>query len=131
MNLPILHPLVVHFPIAFYFLELILLSLWRFKKDDHYFRFARFTFRLGYMFMILAMGAGLIDVKGIENITGKVRTHVFAALTVFGFYTTRAFFWRFGKIESKNYAAAQLLFAITGNILVAVTGHFGGDLVYE
>ena len=72
MKLPILiHPILVHFPIAFYFLELVLLSLWRFKKDNSYFRFARFTFRLGYLFMILAMAAGLIDVKGSNILQEK------------------------------------------------------------
>ena len=130
MLMPI-HPRFVHFPIAFYFLELLLLVFWRFKKDEQYLRFARFAFRLGYVCMVLAMGAGLFDVKGVQNITGKVRTHVFSALTVFGFYTLRVFAWRFVKPGDKHFAATQILLAITGNILVAVTGDFGGDLVYE
>ena len=124
------HPTLVHFPIAFYFLELILLLYWLKKKDGSYLNFARFTFRLGYIFMILAMIAGFIDAGGIAGIQGRVRTHFFAAASVFILYTIRAFFWRFGKVENVSYKQTQLLFALAGNILVALTGYFGGLLVY-
>ena len=131
MKFPLpIHPILVHFPIAFYALELILLWLWYSKKDPVHLRFARFSFRLGYVMMILAMGGGLIDVKGIENITGEVRTHVIAALTVFGLYTLRAFYWRFAKVENQHYALSHLLLALSGNLLVVITGYFGGMLVY-
>lgn len=132
MKLPLpIHPIAVHFPIAFYFLELILLVFWLRKKDDSYLRFARFSFRLAYLGMILAMTAGLIDVGGIQNITGKVRTHVIAALCVFILYTVRAFYWRFAKPTDSHYATAHLLFSLSGNILVVIAGYFGGMLVYE
>ena len=131
MNLPLIHPIVVHFPIAFYFLELLFLLFWRLKRDDQFLRFARFSFRLAYLSMLVAMTAGLIDVKGIQNVTGHVRTHALSALTVFGFYTLRAFAWRFVKPGDKHFAATQILFALTGNILVAITGHLGSELVYE
>ncbi|MBI4357910.1 MAG: DUF2231 domain-containing protein [Candidatus Omnitrophica bacterium] len=132
MKLPIpIHPILVHFPIAFYFLELILIAFWLSRKDEAYLRFARFSFRLGYVMMILAMAGGLIDVGGIQNITGKVRTHVLAAITVFLFYTVRAGYWRLAKPETSHYGFTQLLLSLSGNILVAVAGYFGGMLVYE
>ncbi|MBI1977734.1 MAG: DUF2231 domain-containing protein [Candidatus Omnitrophica bacterium] len=132
MKLPLpIHPIAVHFPIAFYFLELILLTFWLAKKDEGYLRFARFSFRLAYLGMILAMIAGLIDVGGIQNITGKVRTHVIAALSVFILYTVRAFYWRFAKIGDRHYAMTHFLFSLSGNMLIAMAGYFGGMLVYE
>ena len=124
------HPILVHFPIAFYFLEFFLLVLWRAKRDENYLRFSLFSFRLGYGFMIAAMVAGLIDAGGIDHITGRVRTHFLAAASVFALYTMRAFFWRFAKKNDKHYQLTHLLFAASGNILVAITGYFGGVLVY-
>ena len=131
MKFPIpFHPIVVHFPIAFYCLELVLLLFWISKKDENYLRFALFSFRLGYLLMIAAMVAGFIDVRGLAHIKGRVRTHFFAALSVFILYTVRAFFWRFGNMEDRNYRLTHVLFAATGNVLVALTGYFGGLLVY-
>lgn len=124
------HPILVHFPIAFYFLELVLLLFWIKKTDPVYLRFAFFSFRTGYIFMILAMIAGVVDAGGPDDIQGRVRTHFFAAVSVFILYTIRAFFWRFAKAEDQHYKTAHLLFAFAGNILVALTGYFGGILVY-
>lgn len=131
MKFPIpFHPIVVHFPIAFYFLELILLLFWISKKDDHYLHFALFSFRLGYLLMIVAIVFGFLDAGGFAHITGGVRTHFLAALSVFILYTIRAFFWRFGNTGDRNYRFTHVLFAAAGNILVALTGYFGGLLVY-
>ncbi len=124
------HPVLVHFPIAFYFLELILLLFWIRKQDQTYLRFALFSFKLGYCFMILAMVAGVIDAGGPNDIQGRVRTHFFGAASVFALYTVRAFFWRFAKTEDRHYQVTHLLFALAGNILVALTGYLGGILVY-
>lgn len=131
MEFPLpLHPIAVHFPIAFYFLELILLLFWLASKDEHYLRFALFSFRLGYLSMVLAMIAGLVDAGGFANITGGVRTHFLAALSVFILYTLRALFWRFGNRLDRHYRLTHVLFAGAGNILVCLTGYFGGLLVY-
>ena len=124
------HPIFIHFPIAFYFLELVLLFCWLKKKDSNYLNFARFTFRLGYLFMIVAMVAGFHDAGGLTGIRGRVRYHFMAAASVFTLYTLRAFFWRFGKVDRPSYKQTQLLFALAGNILVALTGYLGGLLVY-
>lgn len=129
MNL-LIHPITVHYPIAFYVLELILLLLWNFKNNPAYFQFASFAFKAGYIGMLIAMAAGFYDAGGFAGIQGRVRTHFFAALSVFVLYTLRAFFWRFGKPEQNRYRATQILFAAAGNILVAITGYFGGLLVY-
>lgn len=131
MNVPFLvHPILVHFPIAFYFLELVLLLFWIAKQDPNYLRFALFSFKSGYVFMILAIIAGFVDAGGFDHITGRVRTHFFAASSVFALYTVRAFFWRFAKADEKFYQPTHVLFALAGNLLVAITGYFGGVLVY-
>ena len=127
----LIHPILVHFPIDFYFLELVLLVRWVRTHDPNHLSFALFSFQMGYLFMVLAILAGLIDAGGFAHITGRVRTHFLAAATVFGFYTLRIFFWRFGKADATSYPLSHLLFAASGNILVAITGYFGGLLVYD
>ena len=81
--------------------------------------------------MILAAIAGFLDAGGLAGIKGGVRTHFFGAASVFALYTLRAFFWRFGNVQDPSYQKTQLLFAFAGNILVAITGYFGGLLVYK
>ena len=125
-----IHPIAVHYPIAFYFLELVLILIWIGKNDRVYLQFAKFAFKLGYLCMFLAAAAGLFDVGGFNHVTGEVRVHFIAAMSVVVFYTIRALFWKFGKLEQPHYRLTQFLFAISGNILVAITGYFGGRLVY-
>ncbi len=124
------HPALVHFPIAFYVLEFLLLIFWIVKRDSSYERFALFTFRLGYLAMLVAAAAGLLDAGGISGIVGKVKPHFFAALSVLVFYTARALFWRFGKKNNAAYAKIQLAGAAIGTVLVLLTGFFGGEIVY-
>ena len=128
MKSVVFHPLFVHFPIAFYFLEFLLLVFFVAKRDPSYLRFALFAFRLGYLFMITAMIAGYIDAGGIVP---RVRFHFFSALSVFTVYTSRAFYWHFGKTDHPMYFPTQLASAAVGNLLVALTGYFGGRLVFS
>ena len=124
------HPPLVHFPIAFYFLELVLLLFWAASKDAGYRRFALFSFRLGYLFMVAAAVAGLVDAGGWHKIQGPVRTHFLSAAAVFGLYTARALYWRFAKEEGGRTQLFLILSALLGNILVSLTGYFGGKLVF-
>lgn len=126
----LIHPIAIHYPIAFYFLELLLLLIWMFKNDPKYLQFASFAFKAAFIGMIIAMAAGLYDVNGFENIQGRVKTHFIWALSVLSIQTLRAIFWRFGKPEQAHYRATQILFSAAGFILVTITAYFGGLLVY-
>ena len=121
------HPMLIHFPIAFYFFEFFLLGLWIFKKDDAYKRFAFLSFRIGYVMMIAAMCAGYADAGGI---TPHVQKHFFSALGVFTIYTIRGVFWFKANQEKPYYRIILILSALLGVVLVGVTGDLGGDLVY-
>ncbi len=122
------HPPLVHFPIAFYFLELLLLIFWLAKKDSAYHRFALFSFRLGFLFMIAAAIAGPVDAGGIPP---PVRRHFFSAAGVFTLYTVRAFYWRFGKEGQMFYRPSLVGGALAGNLLVGLTAFLGGVLVFS
>ncbi len=129
MNL-LIHPMTIHYPIAFYFLELLLLLIWAAKNDPIYLRFASFIFKVGFIGMIAAIAAGLYDVGGFEHIQGRVKTHFIWALSVLGIQTLRAIFWKVGKPEQGHYRATQILFSLAGFILITITAYFGGLLVY-
>ncbi len=126
----LIHPITIHFPIAFYFLELILLLIWAAKNDSTFLRFASFMFKAAFIGMIIAIAAGLYDVGGFEHIQGRVKTHFIWALSVLGLQTLRAIFWRIGKPEQSHYRATQILFSAAAFILVTITAYFGGLLVY-
>lgn len=126
-----LHPMLVHFPIAFYFLELLLLALWFKKKDPQYLRFSRIAFSLGYLFMVAAAVAGFRDAGGWGKITGMVRSHFYGAVSVVVFYTLRAVQLKLSKEEDTRQVIVQFLGALVGNFLVMLTGFYGGRLVYQ
>lgn len=122
------HPPVVHFPIAFFVLEFILLGLWLRRGDPAYRRFALFSFRLGYGLIIPTMIAGLVDAKGLPPV---VRPHFVSALSLFLVSTGRAFQWRFQKGEGSKEVVFLLAGALLACLLVGVTGYFGGKLAFE
>ena len=123
----VFHPPLVHFPIAFYCLEFLLLILRQIKKDPAYLRFARFSFRLGYIFMLAAIAAGLKDAGGFSGIAGKLRPHFYSAVAVFGIYTVRAFVWKFAPKENTS---VQFAGALLGTAVVLLTAFLGGEIVY-
>ncbi len=122
------HLVSIHFPIAVYFLEVLLILFWLVKKDEAYRRFALFSFRFGYLTMLAALVTGWMAAGGWENITGAVRLHFLAAASVFIFYTGRAFYWRCVKETSNLNKPLFLGLTFTGYGLVLLTAFLGGKL---
>jgi uncharacterized membrane protein len=125
-NFP-LHPVFVHFPIALYFFELMLLGLWAARGDSEYRRFARLAFQVGYAFMIVAMIAGYYDAGGIVP---RVRLHFFSAVGVFVVYTVRAFYWWKARDGAPNDMPRLLVGALAGCAVVMLTAYLGGEMVF-
>ena len=126
----VFHPIAVHFPIAFYFLELLLLLLWKAKHDAEKLRFARFAFSAGYLGMLAALIAGWIDAGGTTHLHGDLLTHFLLASGVFLFYSLRAIYWRKAKSDARNFALILLSGSIAGCLLVTAAAFWGGKLVY-
>lgn len=123
----VFHPVVLHFPIAFYFLEFLLIVFWLAKTDPEYLRFSRFAFRLGYLTMLVTVITGWIDAGGFVT---RVRLHASFAASVLILYTLRLVYWQIAKPDQKNYRNWQFIGSLLGIILVTVTGFAGGALVY-
>ncbi|MBI4398271.1 MAG: hypothetical protein HY586_04025 [Candidatus Omnitrophica bacterium] len=118
----------MHYPIALYTLELVLLLFWSVKPDPAYLRFARFAFLAGYCLMIAAMFAGWQDAGGWAP---PVRRHASSAFVVAGWYSTRLALWQWGKPGAGYFKVLQILGAFTGCALVFFTAQLGGKLVYK
>ena len=123
--------MLVHFPIAFYFLEMLMIILWVIKQDSGYQRFSVFSFKLGYAFMLVTMAAGLFDAGGLDGVRGAVKRHVMMALVGFTIYTARAVFYWVTRKEPEKYRFRKLAGAIVGNAVVTYAGFLGGLLVYQ
>lgn len=126
-----IHPLFVHFPIALYFFELLLLSFLLWKKNQVYLGFALFTFRVAYFFMIVTLITGLLDTGGFNGIVGKVRPHFWGAVSVFLVQTLRGIHWHFGKTQDFKSAGRLWLFSALAYSLVIFTAFEGGEIVYQ
>ena len=75
----VFHPLLVHVPIDFFFLEAFLICLWLRKKEEKYEEFAYIVLRLAVIALPFVMTAGYIDAGGV---TSRVRLHFFSAVSV-------------------------------------------------
>ena len=124
------HPVFVHFPIAFYFLEFLMLVFWMKKSDENYLHFAAVAFWLGYFFMLASLISGYVAAGGWGHIEGATRRHFLMALSVFIFYSIRAVYWKTSDRASKGFCVVQIGGAVFGNILVGYTAYLGGILVY-
>ena len=124
------HPAFVHFPIAFYFLEMGLLIGWVTQGDQSYHFFSELAFELGYKFMLLTMLTGVIASGGFEGITGGVAKHFNYAVALFLYYSARRFYARKADLHTAYYPWLQLAGSVTGCLLLAWVAYYGGKLVH-
>jgi len=124
------HPALVHFPIAFYGLEALLLALWVLRKQPSYHQFAAFVFKAAYLCMLAAIVAGYVDSGGWSEIAGTVRKHFNLAMLLFVVATLRAVYWIRMPETAPRYKTVLLAGALITNILIMFLGHYGGQLVH-
>lgn len=128
MELPfVIHPMLVHFPIAFYLLEFFLLLLAVWKKDPAYEKSAGIVFALAFLGTLAAIGSGFIDAGGWDGIAGKVRPHAISAAVTFVLQIPRGLYWKFSKPRkiSVLWISGALVYA-----LIVWTAYLGGEMVY-
>ncbi|HTL46554.1 MAG TPA: DUF2231 domain-containing protein [Verrucomicrobiae bacterium] len=124
------HPPLVHFPIAFSFLEFLLLVLGRVKKNDEYFRFAFLTFVLCLLSLPFVVGAGFVDLGGFAGLRNdRVQRHVFSALTFAVINLIRIPRWRQARQNPGASWASLAAGAAASALLAGLTGYFGGFLI--
>ena len=114
------HPAFVHFPIAFYFLEMGLLIGWATQGNQSFHYFSELAFELGYKFMLLTMLTGFVASGGFSGITKNVARHFYIAIALFLFYSLRRIYTRKADIYTRYYVWLQLGGSILGCLLTAL-----------
>lgn len=129
------HPLFIHFPIAFYFLGVLLTLGYLWRKDADYERFAYWSFFLSWLAAIVASFVGLVDQGQLayddprqdvlnQHISLAILFIIFDGLLVYS-----RFRWQDILNSPKQWWYLGLI--LLGMIVIAATGWFGGELVYE
>ena len=129
-----LHPLTVHFPIAFYLLGVLLTTGYLWRGQPEYERFAYWTFVLSWLAAGVASLVGLIDQSQLplsdprranvnSHITGGVLLLILNGLLVY-----MRFRWPDVLVR---YRWLYLGLMALGLVAVLGTAWLGGELVYR
>jgi len=130
-----LHPMTVHFPIAFYLLGVLLtfIYLWRGNKNVE--QFAYWSLILSFIGIIVASVVGLIDQNQLElndprraTVNNHITTSI-ALLIINGLLIYMRFRWH--DVFSGKYRWAYLGLMVLGVAAVLETAWLGGELVYQ
>lgn len=126
------HPILVHFPIAFWSFATLgdLLSL---KYGERLSEITGACLILGTLMALVAMGGGLFDLLKIKSDSPAMKVlnqHIVFVLITWSLYASSLFL----RIEEKTLIQAGILevgLSVAGFICLCVTGLLGGRLVYE
>lgn len=135
MNTTIIHPMLVHFPIALLLTGFALLLYWLLRRNKPYAMKLPFVLSaLGSVSLAAALIAGFVFTSPMVGIMGRIRTEhlTFASATLvvsvvasvlLGVYTYRK------NPKCGLLVAASVLYGLAA-ALVAYTGHLGGQMVF-
>jgi uncharacterized membrane protein len=127
----LIHPLVVHFPIAFWLASTFFDAMaWR-GQDPVYRRTAYWLVGLGLIWAAVSIALGWVDLLAAERqgvgtaLLLRHRVHSLVAYAATAAYLGN-FLWRW---RSRNVLApGPLALSAAGAVLIAVTGFLGGGL---
>jgi len=127
-----LHPALVHFPIAFLLLGVLVDFACRWRPAEFLSRSAACLYALGVASGILTAGAGVAAIFTAPRLAdpgAMLWLHPIAALTTMTLFTVIAILrWR---RRFQPPSAALLTLSATAAILLLATGWLGADLVYR
>ncbi len=130
-----LHPMTVHFPIAFYLLGVLLTLAYLGRAQADYDRFAFWSFILSWLATIMASLAGLVDQNRLDIADPRqntVNNHITAGvalLIINGLLLYMRLRWP--NILTEPRRRAYLTLMALGVIAVLTTAWLGGELVYR
>lgn len=129
---PLLHPMIVHFPIALLFASVAL------DWAGYWLKHPNLT-RAGFYVLVLgALGAGIAALTGPDHVTGDASVmslladhQNFASLTVaLAVFMAAARFLTVGGIRGR-WALLYLFFTLVLLVAVTLAGYYGGELTYH
>ena len=131
----IFHPMIVHFPLALLLLGFLAEVIPVFyKKDACLPRMGFYLLLTGTLGAIAAVLTGLLFTPDFTGEAGKIKaTHEMFGLITTGLALVTSLFYiyfiRKGKVSPELQRISLALYTLTA-MSVAVTGFFGGNLVY-
>jgi nitrite reductase/ring-hydroxylating ferredoxin subunit/uncharacterized membrane protein len=129
-----LHPALVHFPIGFFLLSLLLdLASYFWNTVNDLPRTSFYSMGIGLAFGILAAITGLVDRSDIRLDHPARRTaniHMTLNLTAIGLFGINLAL-RAGQPDADVTPLASLLLSLAGVGIILVSGYLGGTMVYD
>ncbi len=132
-EIEVIHPMIVHFPIALFCFEFFLLILWRLKNKSEYQFAAGVSFLTAYVILFAALVTGYRDAGGTiaDLFNGHVKPHFLSAASLFTLVTVRFILSRSMKPGTAGHGFVRIAGSALTVIAVFVTGFWGGQLVYK
>lgn len=127
-----IHPLIVHFPIACWSLS-TLGDLAGLVFTTNLAQVVGTLMLIGCISAIIAMAAGLYDVRKINNdtqIENNVDKHMYAAATAWCLYSLSLYSRWDGNIFN-NPDTLAITASVIGLVILFITGWYGATLVYQ
>ena len=133
LDIEVIHPIMVHFPIALFCFEFFLLILWRVKSKAEYQTGAHAAFLTAYAMLLAALVTGFRDAGGTipDLFRGHVKPHFLSAAVLFAIVTVRLILSRGMKRGAVGHGFVQIAGSAVTVMAVLVTGYWGGELVYH
>lgn len=133
-DLPV-HPMLVHFPLAFLILAWVCLILQHGYRAEPWGERARLLEWLGIATFPFTIVAGVIDLRGVDQLTSPqwdrpLIWHVTAAVTGAALFTGHAFWRRHRDVMSGGAAVLDVALATTALWSIVLAGAIAGELVY-
>src|ERR1043166_1201373 len=129
-----LHPMLVHFPIGFFILSLLLdLATLLFPDAPNFLRASFYAMLFGVMTALLAAAPGFVDYSDIRNDHPAKRAataHMTLNLLVVAVYGINLGL-RSTLMADPKISAAPLILSLVGIGLLSASGYLGGKLVYD
>jgi nitrite reductase/ring-hydroxylating ferredoxin subunit/uncharacterized membrane protein len=128
-----LHPLLVHLPIGFFFLVLVLDAASYVFESAGLVRAAFYALAAGLIGAAVAAVPGFVDYADIrdDHPAKKVATlHMMLNLLMVGIYGA-SFGLRVGSVDAASTPILPLLVSLGGFAVLSVSGYLGGRIVYE
>lgn len=127
----LIHPLVVHFPVALWLTSLVFDAWYWWRKDPFAARVGRLLVAFGLAGALASVAAGFVDYGRLVTLgVGEafVRVHQSHALLAYGSIGVYACYLasRWSQAEPSRWW--HIILGVAGAVLIALAGWYGGEL---
>ena len=128
------HPMLVHFPIAFWTIATVAYGLVACGASELVVTLAKFSNGAGLLLAMLAMLAGLLELRSIDSSSDAMRVairHMMIMATGWVCFLLALLLSVSTGFDQATARLGEAACAVAGFVLMAVGGWLGGRLVYE